>query len=566
MDNARRPSGSWWKRIARIRVWVRRACAGAAQPASGLARPWSTWLPVLVAAGIGGCASLPPGSEFARTESSAVTDPQQSALGRVFTREQQAHEPDSAFRIVGVGADGFLLRMQLIRAAERTLDLQYFIFQGDNTGRLLTEAVLHAADRGVRVRILIDDAETENGDEQITLLEAHPLIQIRYFNPFAYRGHIALIRALEFAVHHPRLDYRMHNKLLAADNALAMIGGRNIGDAYFQIDPDGQFADDDVFAAGPIVAQLSATFDEFWRSPLSIPVEALSGPATTQAALGDHRKELRNDDHQLLAQGADYATRVATGEPLASLLAGRLPLVWAPVVLVCDSPDKKSVEDGDMIGRLMSRKVAREVGNVQEELLMITPYLIPGKEGMKLLADLRRRNVRVRVLTNSLESSTVLLAQSGYMRYRIPLLTEGVELYEIRSLIGNTRGSGQTVAISRAGNYSLHAKLFVFDRKKIFIGSMNFDQRSLHLNTEIGLIIDSPVLAQQVAGRFEAMIKPANAYEVLLRATTGGAAPELLWRTEEDAKMVEYETEPARSAWQRFEATTLTLLPIDREL
>ncbi|MGA7178493.1 MAG: phospholipase D-like domain-containing protein, partial [Thiobacillaceae bacterium] len=258
--------------------------------------------------------------------------------------------------------------------------------------------------------------------------------------------------------------------------------------------------------------------------------------------------------------------RVATGEPFDGIISGRLPLIWAHAQVICDSPDKKKVESGSMVGRLMHRPVANAAAAAQSELLMVTPYLIPGKEGMRLFKELRKRNVRVRILTSSLESSTVLLAQSGYMQYRVPLLEDGVELYEIRSLLGNTRGSGQTKAISRHGNYSLHAKLFVFDRQRLFIGSMNFDQRSMHLNTEIGLIIDSPELAQQIAARFEAMVQPANAYSLALRPSAAGGAPALVWRTQKDGKAVEYDTEPARSNWQRFEVNILSLLPLDREL
>ena len=235
----------------------------------------------------------------------------------------------------------------------------------------------------------------------------------------------------------------------------------------------------------------------------------------------EHREVLNEQTRQSKSDGIDYVKRVATGEPFNGMLSGRLPLVWAHAQVVYDSPDKKKVENGAMVGRLMERAVANATRAVQSELLMVTPYLIPGKEGMQLFKDLRQRNVRVRILTSSLESSTVLLAQAGYMHYRLPLLEDGVELYEIRSLLGNTRGSGQTAAISRFGNYSLHAKLFVFDRKRLFIGSMNFDQRSMHLNTEIGLIIDSPELAQQVAARFEAMVQPANSYMLALRPNPG---------------------------------------------
>ena len=521
-------------------------------------------LVVLIIALLGGCASLPPGSEFPRTSSSALLHPEQTRLGRQFADAAREHQGNSAFRIIPVGADGFLTRMQMINAAERSIDLQYFIVRGDETGRLLSNAVLLAADRGVHVRVLIDDGETLPGDDQILLLQAHPAIEIRIFNPFAYRGNSLLLRAGEFLLNAARLDSRMHNKLLVVDNAVALIGGRNIGDQYFQIDPDAQFADDDVFAAGPIARQLSNSFDEFWNNKLAIPAEALS--AEKPSALKEHRQELNEQGRQLKADGIDYVNRVAAGEPFAGMISGRLPLIWAHAQMIADSPDKKKVEKGAMVGRLMHHSVAKVTGEVRSELLMITPYLIPDDEGMQMFKELRQREVRVRILTNSMESSTMLLAQAGYMHYRVPLLKNGVELHEIRSLLGNARGSGQSATISRYGNYSLHAKLFVFDRQRLFIGSMNFDQRSMHLNTEIGLIIDSPTLAEQVAARFEAMIQPQNSYRLSLRPNDAAAAPGLLWRTQENAQTIDYDREPARSDWQRFLASFLMLLPLDREL
>ena len=523
-------------------------------------------LAILLVAALGGCAGLPPGSDYKKTRGTALAHPEQTALGRQFEQTAKEHGGHSGFRIIPVGADGFLMRMQMINAAQRTLDLQYFIFRGDDTGRLLTDAVLHAADRGVKVRVLVDDGETLAGDDQITALEAHHSIEIRIFNPFAYRGGKQWLRAAEYLFNARRLDYRMHNKLLVIDNAIALMGGRNIGDQYFQIDPETQFADDDLFIAGPLARQLSATFDEFWNSALAIPAEALTGGKSSHAVLNEHRKELHKEARQAKADGVDYVRRVAAGEPFNGILSGRLPLVWAHARLISDSPDKKLVESRAMVGRLMHLSVAKAVDEVESELLMITPYLIPGKEGMKLFADLRQRNVRVRILTSSLESSTVLLAQSGYMRYRVPLLEQGVELSEIRSLLGNTRGSGQTRAISRHGNYSLHAKLFVLDRKRLFIGSMNFDQRSMHLNTEIGLIIDSPELAQQVAARFEAMAQPVNAYSLALRPNEEKGTPDLIWRTREGGKDVEYDKEPARGDWQLIKVHALSLLPLDDEL
>jgi putative cardiolipin synthase len=524
-------------------------------------------LALLAVAALSGCATLPPGSDYPKDASTAFDHPAETRLGRQFADAQAQHGTDSGLRLIAAGAEAFLVRMEMINAAERSLDLQYYIFHGDETGRLLTGAVLHAADRGVRVRILIDDAETVPGDEQITTLAAHRSIELRIFNPFAYRGHSEFVRGLEFTFDAPRLDYRMHNKLLVVDNALALVGGRNIGDQYFQMDPESQFADDDVFAVGPVVGQLSATFDEYWNSVMSIPVQALvGGKALRPAALDEHREALDQESRQAKAANIDYMKRVTQGEPFKGLLAGRLPLVWAHAQVVCDTPDKKKVESGTMVGNLMRHEVVDAMRQVQSELLMISPYLVPGDGGMRLLASLRQRKVQIRALTNSLESSIELIAHAGYMHYRIPLLEQGVDLYEIRSLLGNPTGSGETRTIAEYGNFALHAKLFVFDRQRVFIGSMNFDQRSMHLNTEIGLLIDSPAIAQQAAARFAAMTQPSNAYKVTLRKDSVDGLPKLAWLTRENGVDVSYQSEPARSGWQRFKARFLSTLPVDDEL
>jgi cardiolipin synthase C len=510
----------------------------------------------------GGCAGLPPGADQSRVASVALVDPKQTKLGRQFADAAEAHAAMSGFRILPVGVDGFLTRVQMIEAAERTLDLQYFIFRGDETGHLITEALMRAAARGVRVRVLVDDGDTRDGDEQLLALDGRPSIEIRVFNPFVYRGHVELMRAAEFLFNGRRLNYRMHNKLMVVDNAIALTGGRNIGNQYFQMDPESQFADDDVFTAGPVVQLLSARFDEYWNSPLSIPAAALGAGNHSSSAGAAPGKPLRRLD----SNGIDYVAMLKSDEPYAGMISGRLPLVWANSRLVCDSPDKKDVENGARPGRLMAPQVTQAAALVQTELLIITPYYMPAKREIQLVETLRGRNVRVAILTNSLESAPMLLAQAGYSGYRKPLLEDGAEIYEVRSLLGSTRGSGQTRRISRFGNYALHAKLFVFDRERIFIGSMNFDQRSKRLNTEMGLIIDSPDLAGQIVARFDAMTRPENAYVLSLHDARSGTGRSIVWDTVERGKPVEYASEPARSWWQRLTVRLLALLPVDREL
>ena len=498
------------------------------------------------------CAGRPPGADFPKHESAAL-DPDQTTLGSEFAAVARQHPGDSGFRVINVGADGFRARAQMIDAAQRTLDLQYYIFRGDETGRMLTDHLLRAADRGVRVRLLIDDGDTAAGDEQILRVMRHAAVELRIYNPAKYRGHVRVVRRLEFVLNAGRLDYRMHNKLLIADNAAALVGGRNIGNQYFQVDPESQFADDDVFAAGPIVPELSRTFDEFWNSALAIPAEALDRPHASQP-------------RKTKPGGIDYAALIASGEPFAGIMSGKLPLAWAPAQLVYDSPDKKQVVSGRVPGALIVPDMVQQIRAARSEMLLITPYLVPSADELQALQDLRRHGVRVRILSNSLESCPEISAQSGYDKYRAPLLESGVELYEVRARLGSTQGSGQSAKISRYGNYALHGKLYVFDREKVFIGSMNFDQRSQRINTEIGLIIRSPDIAQQTAARFQSMVKPENCYALALSPGAVTGKSRLTWRTEENSRGIEFDREPARSGWQRLQVKLLALLPLDREL
>ena len=532
-------------------------------------RTSGAWLPpliLLIPWFAAGCASLPSAANYPKVRSEALLEPETTTFGRRFAADARANGGKSGFRIINVGVDGFLARLEMINAAERTLDLQYYIFRGDESGTVITDALKRAADRGVRVRVLVDDGETVAGDEQILTLTGHAAVEIRVFNPWAYRGHNAFLRDTEYLLRHSRLDYRMHNKLFIADGVAALIGGRNIGDQYFQIDPDSQFADDDVFVGGPLVRQLSATFDEFWNSTLAIPSEALARRRADSPA-PRFRGRKNAPAPKAASAGLNFREKLAAGEPLAGIMTSRSPLIWAHAQVVCDSPDKKRLVAGARAGSLMYEPVANAARHTQTELLMVTPYFVPTKEEVRLLEERLRDGVRIRVLTNSLESTPDLSAHSGYMHYRTPLLREGVEFHEVRALPGNTRGSGESARLARKGNYGLHAKLFVFDREQLFIGSMNFDRRSRHLNTEIGLIIADSDLSKQAAARFEAMTQEENSYAVALRPDAALAkSARLVWRTSEAGRSVAYESEPARSAWQKFRVSVLSVLPLDPEL
>jgi len=309
------------------------------------------------------------------------------------------------------------------------------------------------------------------------------------------------------------------------------------------------------------VGQISNTFDAFWNSPLAIPIEALANGAPSAQDQRDYRTVLAAHHARIEESGAPYLRALAAGEPLASILAGRSPLVWANAEVVFDSPEKAKVDAGEQGGRLLRQRLGDVANQVQFELIIVSPYVVPGPAGMKFFDDLRERFVSVRILTNSLSATDMPIVHSGYQAFREPLLGSGVDLYEIRPVPGRPAVRSRHFMTRSAGLYALHAKAFVFDRERVFIGSMNLDQRSLHLNTEIGLIIESPELARQIAQRVGDMAQPANSYVLMLAEHEGGR--QIVWRTLEDGKPVDHRDEPAVTFWKRLQVRLFSLLPLD---
>ena len=509
---------------------------------------------------LSGCLTYPPARGYPREQYDAQRLSPDPSLVTPLREALVEHTDQSGFRWVSTGVDGLLLRLELIENARSSLDLQYYIYRWDESGVLVASALLRAAQRGVRVRILVDDGDTVKGDEQLLSLAGRSNLAIRVFNPWRYRGHSRFIRGAEFLWSGHRLDYRMHNKLFIADGVIALVGGRNIGDEYFQIDPDWQFADDDVVSVGTVVAGLADTFDSYWNSELAVPAQALTHRSanaatnvTTPPSIG----------HKLL--GADFAERLGSEQPLTDVLSGRLALAWAPVEIACDSPDKRHAAQNG-VGNWTYVAVASAIEHVESELTVVSPYLVPSKGEFELLEQSLRRHRRVQILTNSLESAPVLSAQARYSHYRMPLLKLGATLFELRAHPDTARGSGQPAHLSQYGHYSLHTKLLVFDTSGLFVGSMNYDERSRRLNTEVGLIIHSSALAEQAVRRFAAMTQPRSAYAVILQQARPDSEPTLAWRTEVAGRLVTYESEPARSEAQRIEEHFMALLPLDSEL
>ena len=506
---------------------------------------------LLVACALSGC-SPPLTRPAVDSGLSTPADPQVTVWGKHFAVLQAGHPGLSGLHVLQAGVDGIAVRLQLVRQAERTLDLQYFIYRGDLTGGLLTAELQRAAERGVRVRVLVDDGDTVAGDERILTLDGYRQIEVRVFNPFDYRGHNRVLRNLDFVLHKSRLDYRMHNKLLVADGSVALIGGRNVGDQYFQVDPDSQFADDDVFTVGAAVPKLSRSFEEFWQSDRVVPASSL------------RRYEGRHaQSHSVLSN--DMLARINGREPLQSLLSDPGMLTWANSTVLYDSPDKAAVRRNAQRGQLISDTVERQIELTRRDLAIVSPYFVPSDRELEVLHDARGRDVTVRILTNSLESTSEVAAHSGYRKAREPMLRSGVRLFETRALLDSTRGSGQGRQISRYGNYALHGKMYVFDKSRVLVGSWNYDQRSLRLNTEIALLIESPDVAGQVLHRLDAMTSPEAAYEVVLSTASTGRS-HLIWKTTINQVNREYTTEPSRGWWRRWKAWWLSLLPLEPEL
>jgi putative cardiolipin synthase len=513
---------------------------------------------VLLAAG---CATI-PGADYPRQASIALSQPTETQFGRTVAALAAAHPETSGFKLLPRGADGYALRAQMADAAERTLDVQYYVIENDDSGYLLMDALLRAAKRGVRVRLLIDDPQARGQEPEIAALAAHPNIEVRLYNPFAYRGDIPAFRWMELALSAKRLNHRMHNKLYVADNAIALTGGRNVGDAYFESGKDLQFGDYDVFAMGPVARRLSQSFDEYWNSTWTVPVQALFGAKPGAEDIAKFERDLA--EHREAMRDSELSRKAATGKPLAGMLVAN-GVVWAKADVIYDSPDKADVEDGDAPGVLLRRRLIAASKEVQNELIIVSPYFVPGKPGEAMLKALAERGVRVRVLTNSLASTDEPIVHAGYQHYRVPLLEDGVELYEVKPLPGNPQPRGGALDAPSAGQFALHAKVFVFDRKKLFVGSANFDRRSFHLNTEVGLLIESHELARQVVERFDVITQPANSYIVTL-ADGNHPLRRLAWRSEENGREVVTNAEPGNNRVRDFETDLLSLLPLDNLL
>jgi putative cardiolipin synthase len=506
---------------------------------------------VVVLALLLGCAPLH--RDVVRQPSNALPPAHDTPSARYVQAEAQDHKGESGFRLLANSTNALMSRVALADHAAHSIDLQYFIFQNDATGRLIAQRLLAAADRGVRVRMLLDDYALDDEYDLLDALDAHPNIEVRVFNPFPTRAKILPAKVVQLVLNWRRLNRRMHNKSFIVDNTTAVIGGRNIGDAYFDAADTNNFRDLDVVAIGPVVAGASRTFDEYWNSDAAFPVAAFGKKRDPQRDLSRERDALAHDARAFAE--SDYAQAAIDAFPSGPTADRTGSWFWGNATLIADQPEKiETTHDAPYLR--IGPQLKQVIDSAQHEVLMTSPYFVPGKSGTRYLSDLVRRGVSAKVLTNSLAATDEPAAHAGYTHYRRDLLRGGVQLYELHPLPGATQKS---TAYGTSSGVSLHAKSVVVDRRYVFIGSMNMDQRSKLLNTEMGVVVDCPALANAVADFFDRATQ--NAFAVELKDEPVGT--HLVWIARENGKEQTFEHEPGASAPRRLESLVLRMLPID---
>jgi putative cardiolipin synthase len=506
-----------------------------------------------------GCAPLPSG--YPKEVSHVVEETHGTQLGRELGPQLAEHRGQSGFYPLADGIDAFVARLLVVKAAEISLDVQYYIWRSDTAGRVLMASLLEAAERGARVRVLLDDLDTAGKDLGIAMLDAHSGIEIRLFNPFANRSS----RAIGFITEPQRVNRRMHNKSLTADNQVTIVGGRNVGNEYFGGASSTEFSDLDVLAVGPVVGEVSRAFDSYWNSEWVIPIAAFADAGSLeQGSLTSAREALDAAIEQ--ARGTPYAEALRSSDLAATGEVTQLPFSWGRSVLLYDAPSKAA---GTEMRRSthIGPQLLSVFDTAQDELLIISPYFVPGDPLVDYLGQLVQRGVRVRVLTNSLAANDVGVVHAGYMRYRHALLQRGVELYEFKSTRGGAN-DGADRNPSGSSSASLHAKTFGIDRRALFVGSFNLDPRSVKLNTEMGVLFESPELAAALGEGFDSKL-PTKAYRVE-RVTvpasdthSGFEETRLEWVTLEDGEERRYEVEPETTLLQRLTVKLLSPFVIE---
>ncbi|HEX8756572.1 MAG TPA: phospholipase D family protein [Steroidobacteraceae bacterium] len=483
-----------------------------------------------------------------RTATQATRASSSTTLGRLAAAPLAGPKRQSGAMLLLHGPDALAARIALIQAAEAALDVQYYIWQRDATGLVLLNELRKAAGRGVRIRLLLDDNGIRGLDGDLAALDALPNFEVRLFNPFVLRT----LKSLGYVFDFVRLNRRMHNKSLSADGAISIVGGRNIADVYFGFGTGVQFLDTDVMVAGQVVAEIGASFDRYWQSSSAHPIARIVDkpkPGTLEGLIFDSGEATHSQ------QGRLYAERLRESDVIKQIKTGRMTFEWTEVISVSDDPAKglgKAKRDDLLFTRLMAllAKPSRSVD-------LVSAYFVPGKRFSKTLEQLARTGVRVRILTNSQAATDVVLVHSAYVKYRRSLLRSGVELYELKPEYA-TQGEPRVRGLAGSSRASLHSKTLAVDEERIFVGSFNFDPRSVRLNTEMGVLIDSPHMAESLAVAF------AERFQRLSYVPELNGEGTTVWEElGPDGTKIRYRTEPRTSARSRLLLWLAGSLPIE---
>ena len=471
-------------------------------------------------------------------------------LDRAIASIETQRPGQSAFRLVIDGPEAFAIRVHTARLAVRSLDVQTYIWHADLTGMYLAQQLINAADRGVRVRLLVDDMDARAKNAGFAALAAHPNIDVRLFNPFASRsGMLAFLG--EGVSNFERVNRRMHNKSWIADNRIALVGGRNIGNEYYGANDGVNFVDLDFAMIGPVVRDASASFDKYWNSPLVYPIESLDAASVNVAELDRLRALLTS--HARDAENSRYASELRAGDAVKRLVAGDLPVEWvSKYTFISDDPLKVTMTEQNAQRSHVAAALLPWVKSAQTDVTIISPYFVPGDGATDVLVSAAGSGKRVRVLTNSLVASDVAAVHGGYSRHRKPLLAGGVSLYELKPETG-TKVDASMFGSSGA---SLHTKALAVDKRSLFVGSYNLDPRSTWLNCEQGVLVENAVLASQLETIFATQTSGQRAWQVILKDGN------LSWTDGNE----NFDSDPKASAGKRFTAWLSRVLGLDSQL
>jgi putative cardiolipin synthase len=503
------------------------------------------------------CASAP---RLEGVEATHAIPPADSTQLDQIILQRLGDEPGlSGVQLVQNNALAFAYRAGTAAAAERSLDVQYYLWHSDFTGKLLAAELLRAAERGVKVRVLIDDLDARAKHDLFAIADLHPNVEVRIFNPF-YDRYGVIGQWSEFVLRGTRLNRRMHNKAWVADNRVAIVGGRNIGDEYFGASEQSNFSDTDVVLVGPVVEQVSREFDVYWNSPDAVPVSRFEARKPKPEQLQQLSQAAAQFSHE--AGETPYIAALRDPAQRAELLRRAPPLVRVSSIRVlADDPGKIGAEEAEGLHpSLVLASLMQVVGQASSEVLVVSPYFVPGRQGAANLIRSAQRGVRVAVLTNSLAATDIVAVHVGYARYRRELLRGGVELYEMKRRAGDAAADDH-ISLTGSSRASLHTKAMIVDRRWAFVGSMNLDPRSANLNTEMGVLVDSEALAEQLREQFERNTAPELSYRVELDPKRG-----LVWHDRVDGRERAVEDEPDASVGRRVGATLLRALPMESQL